>query len=334
MDNAPVILLLYVGDLFITGEKFLIIQCKKELASEFDMKDLGLKHYYLGLEVWQKHGEVFLGQGKYAIKILQKFGMMDCKSMDTPMNADIRKVKVSDSDPIDPSLYRQLIGSLMYLVNTRPDICFVVNTLSQFHMEPRHEHWIVAKHVLRYIHGTINYGLRYTASNDIQFHGFIDSDWAGSAEDRKSTSCMCFSLGSAMISWGRRKQKFVALSTVETEYIATCEACTEAIWLRKLISDLFDQIPKSTIIHCDNQSYIRLSEHPVFHERSKHIEINYYFIRDKVQKGELKLEYIPTDEQTTDILTKPLSRIKFAYFREKIGIVEITPLAEREDSPG
>jgi hypothetical protein len=178
VDNAPVILLLYVNDLFITGEEYLIIQCKKELASEFDMNYLGLMHYYLGLEVWQKRGEVFLGQGKYAIKILQKFGMMDCKSMDTPMNADIRKVKVSDSDPIDPSLYRQLIGSFMYLVNTRPNICFIVNTLSQFQVEPRHEHWIAAKHVLRYIHGTINYGLRYTASSNIQLHGFANSDWA------------------------------------------------------------------------------------------------------------------------------------------------------------
>jgi hypothetical protein len=118
VNNAPVILLLYVGDLFLKGEESLIIECKKELASEFDMKDLGLMHYYLGLEVWKKHGEIFLGQGKYAIKILRKFGMMDCKSMDTPMTTDIRKVRDSYSDPVDPSLYRQLIGSLMYLVNT------------------------------------------------------------------------------------------------------------------------------------------------------------------------------------------------------------------------
>jgi hypothetical protein len=122
VNNAPVILLLYVDNLFLTGEESLIIQCKKELASEFDMKDLGLMHYYLGLEVWQKRGELFLGQGKYAIKILHNFGMMDCKSMDTPMTTYIRKVKDSDFDPIDPSLYRQLIGSLMYLVNTRPNI--------------------------------------------------------------------------------------------------------------------------------------------------------------------------------------------------------------------
>jgi hypothetical protein len=139
--------------------------------------------------------------------------MMDCKSMDTPMTIDIRKVRDSDSDPVDPSLYRQLIGSLMYLVNTRPNICFSMNTLSQFQVEPRYEHWTVEKHVLRYIRGTLSYGLRYTTSNDIQLHGFIDSDWAGSAEDRRSTSGMCFILGSAMISWGNKKQNSIALST-------------------------------------------------------------------------------------------------------------------------
>jgi hypothetical protein len=122
MNNALVILLIYVDNLFFIGEESIIIQCKKELASKFNMKDLGLMHYYLGLEVWQKRGEVFLGQGKYTVKILQKFGMMYCKSMDTPMTTDIRKVRDSYFDPVDSSLYRQLIGSLMYLVNTRPNI--------------------------------------------------------------------------------------------------------------------------------------------------------------------------------------------------------------------
>jgi hypothetical protein len=152
----------------------------------------------------------------------------------------------------------------MYLVNTRPGICFAVNTLSQFQVEPRHEHWIAAKHVLRYIRGTLNYRLRYTTSSDIQLHGFTDSNWAGSAKDRRSTSGMCFSLGYAMISWGSRKQKSVALNTAEAKYIAACEACTEAIWLRKLISRLFDQVPDSTIIQCDNQSCIRLSNTQCF----------------------------------------------------------------------
>jgi hypothetical protein len=169
------------------------------------MKDLGLMHYYLGLDVWEKFGEVFLGQEKYEINILQKFGMMDYMSMDNPMDADIRKLNFPDFDPVDPSLYQQLIGSLMYLVNTRLDICFAVNTLSPFQVEPRQEHWIVANLVLRYICGTINYGLRFIASSDIQLHRFKDSDRTGSAEDKMSTSGMCFSLGFAMISWSSRK---------------------------------------------------------------------------------------------------------------------------------
>jgi hypothetical protein len=198
-------------------------------------------------------------------------------------------------------------------------------------VEPRDEHWIAAKHVLRYICGTLNYGLRYTSSSDIQLHGFTNLDWAGSAKDKRSTSGMCFSLGSAMISWSSRKQKSIALNTAEVEYIAACEACTEAVWLRKVISGLFDQVPDSIVIYCDNQSCIRLFEHLVFHDRSKHIEIKYYFIRDKVQEGEVKLQYISTDEQVVNILTKPLSKIKFACLRDKLGLVEITPLAKREE---
>jgi hypothetical protein len=222
--------------------------------------------------------------------------MMDCKSMATPMTTNIRKVRDSDSDPVDPPLYQQLIGSLMYLVNTRPDICFVVNTLSQFQVEPKHEHWIAAKHVLRYIRRTLNYGLRYTPSSDIQLHGFTDLDWAGSAKDRRNTLGMCFSVGSTMISWATGKHNFVALSTTEAEYITVCEAFPEAIWLRKLISRLFDQVPDLTIIYCDNQSCIRLSEYLMFHDRSKHIEIKYYLSE-----------------------------------KEKMGLVEITPLADKEE---
>jgi hypothetical protein len=204
------------------------------------MKNLGLMHYYLGLEVWQKRGEIFLGQGNYVVKILQKFGMMDCKSMATPMVTDMRKFRDSDFDLVDSSLYRQLIGSLMYLVNTRPNICFVVNTLSQFQVEPRHEHVIAAKHILRYLHGMLNYGLRYASNSDVQLHGFTDSDWAGSVDDRNITSGICFSLGSFMISWASRKQKSVALNIAKAEYIVACDACTEVVWLRKLVSGLFD----------------------------------------------------------------------------------------------
>jgi hypothetical protein len=217
VNNAPVILLLYVDDLFLTGANPLIIQCKKEISIEFDMKDLGLMHYYLGLELWKKCGEVFLGQGKYIVKILQKFGMMDCKSMTTPMVTYLRKLRDSNSDPIDLYLYQQLIGSLIYLVNTTTNTCFVVNMLIQFQVEPRQEHWVAAKHILRYLRGMIMYGLRYASNSEVIMHGFTNSDWEGSAKDRKSTSGLCFSLGSTMISWASRKQNSVALSTAEAK---------------------------------------------------------------------------------------------------------------------
>ncbi|XP_057830956.1 secreted RxLR effector protein 161-like [Cryptomeria japonica] len=153
-------------------------------------------------------------------------------------NLKLRESAAS-SDLVDPTMYRQLIGSLMYLVNTRPDICYAVSALSQFMCEPRHIHLVAAKHILRYLRGTIGYGLKYTYSANMKLQGYNDSDWAESVTDRKSTSGCCFSLGSAMISWCSRKQNFVALSTVEAEYIATCVATREAVWLQKLLAGLF-----------------------------------------------------------------------------------------------
>jgi hypothetical protein len=303
--------------------------CKQDLASEFEMKDIGLMHYFLGLEVWQQPGEIFLGQGKYVVDILRRFGMGDCKPMTTPMITNLKKLSASDSELVDPTLYRQLIGSLMYLVNTRPNICFVVNTLSQFMVEPRQVHWIAAKHVLRYLHGTMEYGLRYVRGDGVQLQGYTDSDWAGSAVDRKSTSGCCFNLGSTMISWFNRKQTSMALSSRGRVYGSSMASC-EAIWLRKLLTGLFDQELEPMVIYCDNQSCIKLSKNPVFHDRSKHIEIRYHFIRDRVQKGAVKLQYISTDEQVADILTKPLVKGKFVFFRDKLGVVENTFLAKRE----
>jgi hypothetical protein len=161
-------------------------------------------------------------------------------------------------------------------------------------------------------------------------HGFIDSDWMGSTVDQKSTFGYCFSLGSAMISWSSRKQGSVAQSTAEAEYIAASAAGREVMWLMKLLSDLFSSELEPTIIHCDNQSCIKLTENLVFHDRSKHIKMRYHYVWDMVQKNVLSIQYIPTTEQTTNIFTKPLSLTKFVYFRDKLGVAENASLAERE----
>jgi hypothetical protein len=205
--NQPVILIMYVDDLFLIGYEGLISWCKRELTSEFEMKGLGLMHYFLGLEVWQRQGEIFLAQGKYTVNALKRFGMMDCKSMSTPMVTNLRKLHDSDtcSNLVDPTMYRQLIGSLMYMIHTRPDISYAVIAMSQFMTELRQRHWVAAKHILRYLRGTITYGLRYTSSGGLFLHGYADVDWARSPVDRKSTYGYYFSLGSAMISWSIRK---------------------------------------------------------------------------------------------------------------------------------
>jgi hypothetical protein len=231
MNNEPVILLLYVDELFLTGEEKLIAKCKKRLASEFEMKDLGLMNYLLGLEVWQSLERIFLNQGKYTVEILKRFDMMECKSMNTPMEAKLKLLVDTSSELIDATLYKQIIGSMMYLTNMKPDICFAVNTLSQFLIEPRHVHLVATKHVMRYLKGTIDYGLSYDGDHNFTFSGYNDAEWEGSVSDRKITSGCCFSLGSAMISWQSRKQSSISLSTVEAEYIVACSTNCEAIWL-------------------------------------------------------------------------------------------------------
>jgi hypothetical protein len=180
VGKDPLISVLYVDDMLLTAVEELIARFKKDLASEFEMKDNELMHYFLGyflgLEVWQQQCEIFLRQGKYTIEILRRFRMMDYKSMTTPMTTNLKMLGASNSDLVDPTMYRQLIGSLMYLVNTRLDICFAVNTLSQFMVEPRQMHWVATKHVLKYLWGKVGFGLRYVRSDGMRLHGYSDSD--------------------------------------------------------------------------------------------------------------------------------------------------------------
>jgi hypothetical protein len=202
----------------------------------------------------------------------------------------------------------------MYLTNTKPDICFAVNTLSQLLVEPRRVHLVAAKHVMRYLKGTLDSGFNYNGDHDFRLSGYIDSDWVGSVFDRKSTSGCCFNLGPTMISWQSRKQSSIALSIAEVEYIVACSTSCEAIWLRKLLTGVFDLKMEATVILCDNQSCIKIIENLVFHDKSKHIEIRYHYIRDMVRRGAIKLQYVSTNEQVAYVLTKPLSHVKFEHF--------------------
>jgi len=255
------------------------------------------------------------------VEILKRFDMMDCISMSTPMDTNLKLLDDTSSEIVDVTPYRDMVGSFMYLTNTRPYMCFVLNTLIQYPVEPRRAHLVAAKHVMRYLKGTLDYGLCFNGDCDFKLYGYTNSYWDGSASDRKITSICCFSLGLAMTSWKRKKQSIISPSMAEAEYIATCSSICEAIWIRKLLIGLFDLEMEATMILCDNQSYINMTENRVFHDNTKHIEIWYHYIHEMIQKGVVKLQYVGTDEKVADVLTKPLSCVKFEYFLYKLGVV-------------
>ena len=174
------------------------------------------------------------------MEILKRFELLYSKAMSTPLASNLKLLSDASSEKVNAPIYHQMIGSLMYLTNMRLDICFAMNTMSQFLTDPRHVHLIAAKHILRCLKGTVDYGLKYGANQKIKLCGYVDLDWAGNAIDRKSTSGCCFSLGSGMVSWFSRKQPCVVLSTTETNYVSACSASCEAVWLQKLLTDLFD----------------------------------------------------------------------------------------------
>jgi hypothetical protein len=208
--------------------------------------------------------------------------MLECKSMNTPMETKLKLLVDTSSELVDATLYRQIIGSLMYLMNTRLDIYFFLNSLSQYLVEPRRFHLVVEKHVMRYLKGMLDFGLYYNGDQYFRLIGYTVSDWDVSVSDRKKTSRCCFSLESTMTSWHSRKQSSIALNTTKVEYIVACSTSCEAIWLWNLLTNIFDLEMEATMILCDNDSCINMTNNPMFHDKLKHIEIQYHYICDMV----------------------------------------------------
>ena len=211
----------------------------------------------------------------------------------------------------------------MYLlVSTRPDISYAVSSLARFSSKPTKEHWTVLKRLLRYLKGTTKYGILYTTEGESKCIGFSDADWAGDTNDCKSTSGYVFMLSGGAVSWSSKKQKCIALSTAEAEYIALSSAAQESIWLRQLMTELGTPPEAPTMIFEDNQSTIAMTKNPQFHGRAKHIDIKHHFIREQVSQGTVELQYCPMTEMTVDILTKGLNRESFVKFCNKSGLIE------------
>ena len=247
--------------------------------------------------------------------------MLDCKVIFTPMTLNLKLLCDTSSESIGVMMYRQIIASLMYLTNTRPYILFDVHTLSQFLMDSIHVHLIAAKNLLRYLKGTMDYGIKYDANQNINLHGYDDSDQAGNTIDRKITLGYSFSLGFNMISYFSKRKSCMVMSTQKENYVASSSASCEQVCLGKLLPDLFDIYLDVTCIFYDNQSCMKLTENPLFHEKLKHIVIKFHYIRDMVQRGVVNLQYMERNEKISNLLTKTLAKVKFNKFIERLSVI-------------
>ncbi|KAL8096063.1 hypothetical protein AgCh_037136 [Apium graveolens] len=327
-----VIVSLYVDDLLVTGNNAgLVTRFKQEMKKVFEMTDLGLMSFFLGMEIMQAEHEIFICQKKYAKEILNKFNFGECKAVSTPMNQKEKLCENDGGDKVDEGYYRSMIGCLMYLTATRPDILNAVSVLSRFMHCASELHLKAAKRVIRYIKGTSHYGIKFQRSKNFKLVGYSDSDWGGCTDDMRSTSGYCFTFGSGMFSWKSKKQETVAQSTAEAEFVAATATVNQALWLRKILLDLNLQQKASTEIFVDNQAAIAISHDPVFHGTTKHFNIKLFFVRE-VQKEEIvTLIYCKSEDQLADLFTKPFPEVLIDVV-DSIKLMDLTRSTINDDN--
>ncbi|CAH9071025.1 unnamed protein product [Cuscuta europaea] len=316
-EEGPHILLvqIYVDDIiFGSSNQALCEKISNLMQSKFEMSMMGELNYFLGLQVKQTPDGIFINQAKYIRDLMKKFKVENKSTVKIPMNTSQGLSQDEDGKDVDPTLYRGLIGSLLYLTTSRPDISYSVGVCARFQSKPKESHLLAAKKILRYLKGNPNSGLWYQTNGGFDLYGYSDSDFARCKIDRKSTSGTCQLIGGRLVSWFNKKQNSIATSTVEAEYIVAGSCCAQILWMKQQLKDYGEETKEISIL-CDNTSAIAITHNPVFHSKTKHIEIRHHFIREHVEKKTIKLEYIPTEKQLTDIFTKPLNEPRFNELR-------------------
>ncbi|GAU28814.1 hypothetical protein TSUD_21510 [Trifolium subterraneum] len=322
-EKGTIILCLYVDDLLITGSNEAHIrEFKVDMMREFEMTDLGHISYFLGIEFQRTSEGLILHQKKYASEILKRFEMDQCNPALTPSEPRLQLSRETEERDVDSTEYRRLVGSLRYLCNTRPDIAYSVGIISRYMERPKMSHLSAAKRILRYIKGTMDYGIVFNKPDKkgIELIGYTDSNWCGDKDDRKSTAGYVFLYGGSPISWCSRKEPVVALSTCEAEYIAASLSACQGVWLSNLIDEISNVKCDSVILKVDNMSAINLAKNPIAHGRSKHIELRFHYLREQVGNGKLKLEHCRTDLQVADVLTKAVTVETFVRLRNMMCV--------------
>jgi hypothetical protein len=320
------LVLVYVDDIIITGNDVKALQnFTQRLNKEFASKDLGELHYFLGIEAVRDTTGIYLSQSKYIEDLLTRNKMTNCKPCATPMAAGKLVSAYDGTDMSNPTTYRSTVGALQYLTHTRPDISFAVNYLSQFLQKPTDIHWNSVKRILRYLRGTTNHGLHIRYSERLELHGYSDADWASSPDDRRSIGGYCVYLGDVLVAWSSKKQGAVARSSTESEYRALAQVAAELSWIQALLSELEFPLKNVPLTWCDNMSARSLASNLVYHARTKHIELDVHYVRDRVLQNKLKVCYIPSSDQIADCLTKPLGHSQFHCLINKLGVTTLPP---------
>jgi hypothetical protein len=317
-------LLVYVDDIILARDSLAeFARIKTVMDEEFKIKDLGKLRYFLGIEVAHSKSGISIFQRKYCLDLLQDTGLLGSKPAPTPLDSSIKLHQDNSAAYEDVAGYRRLVGKLLYLTTTRPDIAFVTQQLSQFLSSPTLVHYETACRVVRYLKGTPGRGLFFSSTSTIQLLGFADADWANCVDTRRSTSGYCFFLGTSLVSWRAKKQNTVSRSSTEAEYRSLSFAACELQWLISLLADLHITCQKPPVLYCDNQSAVHIASNPVFHERTKHLEIDCHFVRDKVQQGTFKLLPVSSKSQLADFFTKALPPKVFNSFISKLAMINI-----------
>ncbi|KAK4354915.1 hypothetical protein RND71_027109 [Anisodus tanguticus] len=319
--NNTAYLLLYVDDIILTtSSDSLRKSIMSQLGSEFDMKDLSPLHYFLGIVVTRHADGLFLSQKKYASEIVERAGMSSCKPSTTPVDT-MSKLSATSSKPfVVPILYHSLAGALQYLTFTRPDITYAVQQVCLFMHNPMEEHMHALKRIVRYIRGTLEYGLHLYSSSVSKLVTYMDANWASCPDTKRSTSGYCVFLGDNLISWSSKRQATISRSSAEAEYRVVDNVVSESCWIRNLLLELHCPIPKATLVYSDNVSAIYLSGNPINHQRTKHIELDIHFVHEKVARGQVRVLHVPTRHQISDIFTKGLPLVLFEDFRDSLSI--------------
>ncbi|XP_071704657.1 uncharacterized mitochondrial protein AtMg00810-like [Rutidosis leptorrhynchoides] len=284
------------------------------------MKDLGPLHSFLGISVTRSADGLFLDQHAYAKEIIMRAGLSNCNAASTPVDTCGKLSSTSGNPYPNPTKYRSLAGALQYLTFTRPDISYAVQQVCLHMYDPKDVHMLALKRIVRYLQGTPTLGLHIQKSRTTSLVSFTDADWGGCPDTRRSTLGYCVYYGDNLISWSSKRQATLSRSSAEAEYRGVANVVAESCWLRNLLLELHCPIHKATLVYCDNVSAIYLAGNPVQHQRTKHIELDIHFVREKVAKGLARILHIPTRYQIADIFTKGLPRILFEEFRSSLGV--------------